>query len=822
MAYLRSYLPPHETPITKWTSKDHRTFVSALRLVQCVPEAHRFGALSLLLPGRTATDVKRYFNRAGRAGLIRADGRIRRKVICKAREGETVGYPVFLRRCLSKFVRGVFLQVDDGALKLPSPALHNSSVKIGSVDLVRTDKTEGDRAVSLAFDLSSQDAICKKPKEKMEEYLSDKKTNGVTEMHIVKDQKRGTRRKLQSGRRAGENRKLGILKGGVSGNKLVAARRRLVERVRIIGEAGDGGATKAILKDKAAIKNVQKIPLKLRLRIKNLETNAGKDREVAYALGNKASIPPRGSLRSSDAQPALLRSNSRKRTDDGHANDRDVSHADTLITSLCKTEKRVRFVDDLQTHQAVSSPVKRAKCAYLAGDQSLCGLRQGQCVNVSEKVRVRSDCKSATSIENELLITRRMPTSRRLYCPPNPAGPERSIATGSENIGSSVSRPMSASDRSFNADASVPLALSEIIQVPKASRSCSAGHEVVGGRCTASDQKNQRCEELSQPLEPFREDMVISLIDSDGSLSNESDERLSLGSLSDTAVSGDSTGLSSESSTKSLRQRQPDPVTVISANKRLSVDFLLCNSDEVVHTKSREQQRSKLSSASVDTAAAGVDASLTRYSYCCGRCKSQRRNNEETQVFQVVIDNAIQPTYSWSLPKTGTAWTKAWAARHWSACLSSDMLRIAEAKFHNITEEARCLMRTMEIFTSMSDDDGVRLGHRQERARLLMEFEPHYYSVTEGESIGLFELSSNEHFAPPRPMPSTSFAEGEHAYALDFLANEKDMQYEDIIDGLVRRWRDVRVRFVRRLEEMENRQAREIEGYKNISAVMQL
>lgn len=822
MAYLRSYLPPHETPVTKWTSRDHRTFVSALRLVQCVPEIHRFGALSLLLPGRTVTDVRRYFSRAGKAGLIHADGRVRRKIVCRARGGRTVGYPVFLKKVLSKFVKGSFPQVDDGVLKLPLSALNNLCTKIGSVDVVRTDKVEPDRAVLLAPYRPLQDANCRKPRGRTEKCLSDRKTSAVTKMQIIKDKKRSTGRKSQSESKAKKSRKLRTLKSGASDDILVGAPRHWIEGIRVPVEEGNHGAVKKLEREKRTIDDLVKISVKLKLQIRNSATHVGDDRKSADTLNDDTSLQLRVSRKSSTGSAC---NNSSKLTDDKHVSDGYVSCADARVQSLCKAEKRVRFANDLQANQSVSSPTKRVKHACSARDQltSMSGRRQGQRVNVAKKV-AHLDCESATSIENNLLFTRRMSTSRRLYCPPRIVAPGRGVATESESIGSSsVSCPVDASERSFDVVAPASPSLSGTAQVSKPSKCCSADYEAVNGKYTASGRKDQRCEQVFEPLEPFREDMVISLIDSDESFSNESDERLSLGSLPDTsAVLEDSTEIDSQSPKKPRNERQSDHSRLLSPSKRLSVDYLLRENDEAIYTNSKEQQDSKLNAASVVIPAAGAGTSLTVHSFCCKQCESQWGNSEETEIFQVVSDDSIQPTYTWSLPKTGMAWTKAWTTRHWSAHLTSEKLGIAEEKFHSVAEEAECLMKTMEIFMSMSDDIGARLGHRQERARLLRDFKPHFCDVTEGESVGLLKVSSNKHFTLARPKPSTTHVEGEYAYALKFLANDNDMRYEDIVDALVRRWRDVRAHFVRRLDEMENRQARELEGYRKISAVMQL
>lgn len=112
-SYLQSYLPPGEHPAGKWTLMEHYRFISALKIVQQVRKKERFASLSLLMPGRTIVDVKRYFNKAGRAGFIYENGNVKKKLRNKARIRNVNATPIFLRRNLSKFLKGPFPNVSD-------------------------------------------------------------------------------------------------------------------------------------------------------------------------------------------------------------------------------------------------------------------------------------------------------------------------------------------------------------------------------------------------------------------------------------------------------------------------------------------------------------------------------------------------------------------------------------------------------------------------------------------------------------------------------------------------------------------------------------
>lgn len=737
----------------------------------------------------------------------------------------TIGRPIFLRRCLFKFVKGVFPQVDDCALKLPISS-KSSRVRVSRSDIIRGDVVNDIHFPQVALDVPMEpDSIRKGGVGKTELGASHIRRKGrnrnKAERQVVDEGVRGHKnykRAIGRNNRAkcrAENCRPRTSKG-VKIVKLPGARRRLIQRVQVLGIGNDDGFVKESDVTESTSCGWPRTSIKLRLPIKNLGGDLSADSRFANAPNDDALLLPPVLRQSSGDIDCKLS----QRIGEKHIHDEHASASDAHIRSLSRAGKRVRFADDLQACPSVHSPVKKPKCIHFVEDPptSLSERRLRRCVEAGKKV-ARFDCESTTPAEDSLLIARRMSISRRLYCPPRLVAPsKKTVHVSASTADFSDNTQMDKMDNLIDPETSSSPSLSETTQGSKVSKSCIPGHRGEDGEYFSGGRKEHHHEKM-QPLNPSREDMVISPICPDDNFSDNSDDMLSMGSLTDTVISDYSSVDGSESPRKSPNQRCSNSATVPSSNIRLSIDFLLCD-DEAGCGNSEEQQHLRGVETSIDVSGDDDDIFSHSSEFCPGS-KFKAEHNRDAHIFEVVVDKSIQPSYLWHLPKTGVAWTKAWAARHWSAHLSPATLRDAEERFRDVGDEAECLLKTLQVFASMGDEDGVHLGHPQERARLLKEFEPHYRNVTDNKPVGLLVSDGKASVLSGRKTPVVPI-EAEHAYAMDFLETSSDMQYEDIVCALVHRWREVRARFAKRLEETESRQARELEGRRSISSVMRL
>ncbi|PXF42633.1 hypothetical protein BWQ96_07637 [Gracilariopsis chorda] len=126
-AYFYHYCHPSFTPRrAPWRIEEHLIFLAAISRI--APLQRNWGAISLLVPGRTGSHCRRYYRRIGRAGFITVRGTIRKRLVCRAsiptfdQHGKSVGRmhssnPLFRRNALSKFIPSTLPVVDDSLLK---------------------------------------------------------------------------------------------------------------------------------------------------------------------------------------------------------------------------------------------------------------------------------------------------------------------------------------------------------------------------------------------------------------------------------------------------------------------------------------------------------------------------------------------------------------------------------------------------------------------------------------------------------------------------------------------------------------------------------
>eukprot|EP00178_Gracilaria_changii_P020343 TRINITY_DN590_c0_g1_i1.p1 TRINITY_DN590_c0_g1~~TRINITY_DN590_c0_g1_i1.p1 ORF type:complete len:751 (-),score=88.89 TRINITY_DN590_c0_g1_i1:742-2994(-) len=74
--------PKFDTKAGRWSVQEHCLFLSAISRIP--PTENNWHVLSLLVPGRTGSDCRRYYHRIGRAGLITVRGTLRKRIVSRA------------------------------------------------------------------------------------------------------------------------------------------------------------------------------------------------------------------------------------------------------------------------------------------------------------------------------------------------------------------------------------------------------------------------------------------------------------------------------------------------------------------------------------------------------------------------------------------------------------------------------------------------------------------------------------------------------------------------------------------------------------------
>ncbi|KAI0564288.1 Myb-like DNA-binding [Gracilaria domingensis] len=118
--------PKFDSRIGRWSLQEHCLFLSAISRIP--PTEKNWPVVSLLVPGRTGSDCRRYYHRIGRAGLITVKGTMRKRLFCRASistfddDGKKKGRlsssnPLFRKSALRRFLPSQLPPIDDSLLK---------------------------------------------------------------------------------------------------------------------------------------------------------------------------------------------------------------------------------------------------------------------------------------------------------------------------------------------------------------------------------------------------------------------------------------------------------------------------------------------------------------------------------------------------------------------------------------------------------------------------------------------------------------------------------------------------------------------------------
>ncbi|CAN8064210.1 unnamed protein product [Agarophyton chilense] len=126
-SYFYHYCHPiFDAKVGRWSIQEHCLFLAAISRIP--PTEKNWSVVSLLVPGRTGSECRRYYHRIGRAGLITVKGTLRKRLSCRASistfddDGKRNGRlfssnPLFRRSALRRFSPSELPSPDDSLLK---------------------------------------------------------------------------------------------------------------------------------------------------------------------------------------------------------------------------------------------------------------------------------------------------------------------------------------------------------------------------------------------------------------------------------------------------------------------------------------------------------------------------------------------------------------------------------------------------------------------------------------------------------------------------------------------------------------------------------
>lgn len=864
----------------KFSLSEHVAFLAALRRVPTEPAHERWARVAVLMPGRVGGECRRYFHRVGRVGFIGVDGKVRRRLVCKARvvHGNTIlrsRNALFLRRNLRKFVPGMLPELDDAMLRRP----RRRDVPQNQIELLTYRPAKGVRSGNEQPCLQGEmDEVTGKgirtgkiASEEMAMIRSKKRVPSRTKLNKVT--KRDTHVPQKTNSLASSSVKKPDIGASLSAaacsippsarkpplpKSASASRKRVVRDGTAAGKLGGVTVNRAGKKShltspaapsEGAVKNTfvgraQKAssvpthlaskphgtaphhplalssasqrpksasgtickPILLKLRIKKSEKHGPRVHgESGVTVNSRSGNSVCAITKQSGSRSSVSNFNNKSvvctcalngacHGDDAHAKGgpSDVQAGPGLAPDVPREdEAQEKYPANRKATQRISGAKETIGCVHKSSTQSY------KTVPVSDNTE-----EWETKVPSSIWFP-----SRRLYGPSKASTPPADYPLPTQedphalSTASAMVNSPSAASRNGHEEVHSPTSPSAV--------SSKMDRAVPGTR--------KPIRPPMAPLEPFNDDETISLMDPNEGKMDAASEDSHLHTAPPTHDHDVPTlpgAVIVECKPQPIQEIVPDITAHESNKKRTSIDFLLCKEDH--------HQPLELSQKRQHVEKTGTVQLVEEEKYCCSYCRQRCERNTNVDLYEVAEGAASDAIFSWSLPRMGVTWTKAWTKHHWSALLREDDLCVAEFKFATMQQQAREMYELIKMFEGRTCATGVSLGHREERQRLLREFEARHGTLVESSSLIIRHVADSAKSSGRVPRPELRISRRERWGPEYHISENIEMGYEDMVTRLAQIWGAGMAVFLQRLNEMETRQEMEAHAVDSIRSVMTL